>query len=57
VKYPGLSLAYGDWELLSLGVVTVDLPSSELIPLLRSVSPVARMLRQRGLWTSMGPKR
>lgn|GEM_PF-6217036 len=57
MKYPGLSLAYGDWELLSLGVVTVDLPSSELIPLLRSVSPVARMLRQRGLWTSMGPKR
>ena len=49
LKYLGLSFACGDWELPSLGVVTVDLPSAELIPMLCPASPVARVLRQRGL--------
>lgn len=36
---------------------SVDVPYAELIPLLRPDSPVARMLRQRGLWPGVGPKR
>ncbi|WP_262709795.1 hypothetical protein [Hymenobacter sp. UV11] len=30
--------------------VTLVVPYAELLPLLRPASPVARMLRERGLW-------
>ncbi|OGX90256.1 hypothetical protein [Hymenobacter coccineus] len=57
LTYTGLLSTYGDDELPSLGVVTVNVPWRDLIPLLRPDSPVARMLRQRGLWPGVGPKR
>lgn len=55
----GLIFQYGDDELgaYAYGMPSVTIPYAELIPLLRPDSPVARMLRQRGLWPSVGPKR
>lgn len=35
---------------------TVVVPYAELLPLLRPVSPVARMLRERGLWPPAKPR-
>lgn len=50
LSYTGLVCKYGDDA--SLGV-----PWRELLPLLRPDSPVARMLRERGLWPGAGPNR
>jgi len=51
LSYTGLECLYGESDLsASLGYVSLDVPWAELLPLLRSDSPVARMLRERGLW-------
>jgi hypothetical protein len=64
----GLEFCYDTDELLNLqefvggGAIlsTVPVPYAELLPLLRPSSPLARMLRERGLWrlpAPAGPKR
>ena len=51
LSYTGLECLYGESDLsASLGYVSLDVPWAELLPLLRPNSPVARMLRERGLW-------
>ncbi|WP_281271075.1 hypothetical protein [Hymenobacter nivis] len=39
------------------GPIDTTIPYAELIPLLQPDSPVARMLRQCGLWPGVWPKR
>jgi hypothetical protein len=48
----GLTFQYTDYELgaYAYGMPLVTIPWAELLPLLRPASPVARMLRVRGLW-------
>jgi hypothetical protein len=48
----GLSFDYADYELVSYagGMPSAIISWAELLPLLRPDSPVARMLRERGLW-------
>jgi hypothetical protein len=50
----GLVFAYGDSELggYAYGMPSVTIAWADLLPLLRPRTPVARMLRERGLWTS-----
>jgi hypothetical protein len=51
LSYTGLVCMYGEADIrASLGYVSLELPYAELLPLLRPGSPVARMLRERGLW-------
>jgi len=51
LSYTGLACLYGESNLsASLGYVSLEIPWAELQPLLRPNSPVARMLRERGLW-------
>ena len=51
LSYTGLVCLYGESDLsASLGYVTLEVPYAEVVPLLRPNSPVARMLRERGLW-------
>jgi hypothetical protein len=54
----GLTFQYSDYE---LGAYAYGMPYStiawaELLPLLRTDSPIARMLRQRGLWKQQKPR-
>lgn len=55
----GLLFQYSTYEIVAYvyGPVKATIPYAELLPLLRPDSPVARMLRQRGLWPGVGPKR
>lgn len=48
----GLIFQYTDYELggYAYGQPRVTIPWVDLLPLLRPTSPVARMLRERGLW-------
>jgi len=46
----GLEFTYSDYYNSLAPPVTVEVPYAELLPLLRPDSPVARMLRERGLW-------
>lgn len=51
LSYTGLVCTYGEANIsASLGYITLEVPYRELLPLLRPTSPVARMLRERGLW-------
>jgi len=51
LSYTGLVCMYGEADIrASLGYVSLEIPYAELLPLLRPDSPVARMLRERGLW-------
>ena len=53
----GLKFQYGLYEVQPPGPpVAVVVPWRELLPLLRPDSPVARMLRERGLWPTNGKK-
>ena len=55
----GLLFQYRTYEIVRYiyGPIDITIPYAELIPLLRPDSPVARMLRQRGLWSGVWPKR
>jgi len=48
----GLAFQYNEYEITPyvVGPASVIIPYAELLPLLRPTSPVARMLRERGLW-------
>jgi hypothetical protein len=51
LSYTGLVCLYGEADIrASLGYVSLEVPYAEVVPLLRPNSPVARMLRERGLW-------
>lgn len=51
LSYTGLVCMYGEADIrASLGYVSLEVPYDEVLPLLRPNSPVARMLRERGLW-------
>jgi len=51
LSYTGMVCVYGEGNIgASLGFVSLEVPYAELLPLLRPDSPVARMLRERGLW-------
>jgi hypothetical protein len=54
----GLTFQYSDYELgaYAYGMPAVTITWAELLPLLRSDSPVARMLRERGLWKQQKPR-
>lgn len=51
LSYTGLVCGYGEGSIGALlGFESFKVPYAELLPLLRPDSPVARMLRERGLW-------
>ena len=52
----GLAFTYSNYYDSLTPPVTVEVPYAELLPLLRLTSPVARMLRERGLWPTNGKK-